>query len=85
MHASKMLYGNLNMFVDGSNIKNFDISGLPQNFIYVHRNNKMYKYLIHKVIVKQFSRFHTTFWKQTLQTTEIGNFVKYFISNVLIV
>ena len=44
----------------------------------------MYNYFFPKAILQQFSSFHTTFWKQTLQTTDIGNFVICLISHILI-
>ena len=44
----------------------------------------MYNYFIPKAIIQQFSSFHTTFCKKTLQTNDIGNFVICLISNSLI-
>lgn len=44
----------------------------------------MYNYFFPKAILQRFSSFHTTFWKQTLQTTDIGNFVICLISHILI-
>ena len=63
MHASKMSYVNLNIFVNGSEIIKFDISELSENLNYFHRNKEMYNYFIPKAIIQRFSSFQTTFWK----------------------
>lgn len=87
MHASKTLYVNLNILVNGREIKTLTVLDYTETYLIftkIKKHTSVWFLEPLSMIIQQFSSLRTSFLKQTVHTIEVANFDTSLIANVFI-